>query len=656
VGANRATVYRARPDGTIEVVQTYADADVSVESPADVRCASRRPRRYAHLTAAPVTPFSPHPPPQETEEFYACQWSASLPEHVDRAGNDQQQPDGGGGGGATTTPQQAAAEEEQQPPEGRPLLLAAGRNGVVRVIDVLADSLVASLRGHGKDVHDVAVHPRHPNLALTASRDHSVRLWNLRTGVCVVVVAGVHAHTNEVISLVRALGRLVFCVRQTGPDHARSHPPPPSLPPLPLPPPKQQSWHPWDPYRFMSSGMDSCVKVWTLRGEPWAAVEASDRWRPGHRAFPAVPLRKPLLSASQVHGDYVDCVRWLGDLCLSKSVHGFIALWKPRYGPAMGGDDDKGGGAAIAARADDERRRRDQRQQQQRRQRICSSGGGGGGGGGSGGNNNEADEAAAAAAAQSSGGLAPTEVVPPPAPSVSGGPDEEAEGGGPPPKKAPAAGAKPNSSYGGGNAGAPSRGPPPPSSASCLYPPLDPPPVSSADVDGDQGGYSLARLFPIDTGHMWWVRFGLDGRGATLACGGAAGTVHVWDPMQPRHGGSAGGGGGGGGTTAPKSSVLRTTAPKGGAGAAAANHPPSVVRQAAVSLDGSTVVAGCEDGSVWRWGRAYAPGLLPGAEPVTALGVAWAAAATGTTGTGSGRGGGGGDGGGGRGEDDRMIE
>lgn len=29
VGANRATVYRARPDGAIEVVQTYADADVS---------------------------------------------------------------------------------------------------------------------------------------------------------------------------------------------------------------------------------------------------------------------------------------------------------------------------------------------------------------------------------------------------------------------------------------------------------------------------------------------------------------------------------------------------------------------------------------------------------------------------------------------------
>ena len=32
---------------------------------------------------------------------------------------------------------------------------------------------------------------------------------------------------------------------------------------------------------------------------------------------------------AQVHWAYVDCVRWLGDIVLSKSVHDKVFLWEP---------------------------------------------------------------------------------------------------------------------------------------------------------------------------------------------------------------------------------------------------------------------------------------------------------------------------------------
>jgi hypothetical protein len=31
----------------------------------------------------------------------------------------------------------------------------------------------------------------------------------------------------------------------------------------------------------------------------------------------------------QVHWNYTDCVRWMGDLILSKSVHSRVILWRP---------------------------------------------------------------------------------------------------------------------------------------------------------------------------------------------------------------------------------------------------------------------------------------------------------------------------------------
>lgn len=48
-----------------------------------------------------------------------------------------------------------------------------------------------SLEGHGQPINDIAVHPTHPEWVVTASKDNSLRLWNIKTRVGGLLGVGV---------------------------------------------------------------------------------------------------------------------------------------------------------------------------------------------------------------------------------------------------------------------------------------------------------------------------------------------------------------------------------------------------------------------------------------------------------------------------------
>ncbi|KAK1861371.1 hypothetical protein I4F81_003955 [Pyropia yezoensis] len=78
-------------------------------------------------------------------------------------------------------------------------VVVGGRKGILRVIDVTGRSGVAALAGHGEAINDVAVHPSDPALVLTASRDESLRLWNVRSRSCVAIFGGEGGHRGDVL-------------------------------------------------------------------------------------------------------------------------------------------------------------------------------------------------------------------------------------------------------------------------------------------------------------------------------------------------------------------------------------------------------------------------------------------------------------------------
>jgi len=169
------------------------------------------------------------------------------------------------------------------------LLLLGGNGSVLRVINVSSGALEWSAPGHGAPINDVAAHPLRPHIAITASRDQSLRVWNIASKCCVAVIGGEGGHRNEILSV---------------------------------------AFSDLDCNRFASAGMDNAVKIWDL-ADIESTIDQSATWNNAAKAFPTAFLTSPEFSTQTVHTGYVDCVRWLGDFIMSKSTDSLILVWQP---------------------------------------------------------------------------------------------------------------------------------------------------------------------------------------------------------------------------------------------------------------------------------------------------------------------------------------
>lgn len=175
---------------------------------------------------------------------------------------------------------------------GNPLVIAAGKSAIIRVIDINRGHEKKAYSGHGGAINDVKVSPADHRLVLSASKDQSIRLWNVDTDICVAIFGGVEGHRDEVVTI---------------------------------------DFHPIHPL-FVSGGIDHALLIWSLKKpDMQQAIQASHTFDSSVTkvAFPTVHEHFPVFITRDVHQNYIDSVQWFGDLLFSKSCENDLALWKP---------------------------------------------------------------------------------------------------------------------------------------------------------------------------------------------------------------------------------------------------------------------------------------------------------------------------------------
>ncbi|KAF9149390.1 hypothetical protein BG015_008818 [Linnemannia schmuckeri] len=154
------------------------------------------------------------------------------------------------------------------------ILATAGTDKVVHVLSLARSKELVRLSGHGHTITDIQAHPFNDDYLLSASKDGSVRMWNILTGKCLLIFE---------------IKASVVCFNPNTEGKT-----------------------------FLTGGYNGEIREWsvpTLDSEPEEPI--------------VVLANESRVLQSGLHSARIDCIRFAKGKVLSKSVNGKVEYWDP---------------------------------------------------------------------------------------------------------------------------------------------------------------------------------------------------------------------------------------------------------------------------------------------------------------------------------------
>ena len=143
---------------------------------------------------------------------------------------------------------------------------------------------IDELIGHKNDINDLKFLTINQNILLSASSDSTVRLWDVKFKKLLSIYGGPFGHPSHVLTIDFHLSEQFIA----------------------------------------SAGFDQVVMFWDIDFVLKKYNNNTDK------NFKCILKTKPFFE-TLVHENYIDTVKFVGDLVLSKSTNGVILLWKPMF-------------------------------------------------------------------------------------------------------------------------------------------------------------------------------------------------------------------------------------------------------------------------------------------------------------------------------------